>query len=307
MATKATIVEQSLGDQLQERAVGLILTFSGIGNRRKVSMSDVEVDADKELLAMSKKLIDAEEFEAIQSLDGEARRYIETRALPSQLKKGIYLLPNALVTEVEEKLSEFAAKRGTLVEALLLRYSELVAESRRRLKSLFDATDYPNADYIRNAFKLSWRIIGFTTPTSLKELDRALYDRECKKAAEQWAESWKNIEQLLAWNLADLVEHLIGRLEPDEKTGKKKTFKDSAVTKIQDFLNTFDARNIGNSTELKALVDKTRVLIADVNPEQLRTSPRTRDTVAKGFEKIADLLDPMLVEKPTRAISFEED
>ena len=52
------------------------LNFTGLGNSAKVSTAQVECDTDKDLLRVSKKLLDSPELEAIRSLDGEIRRYV---------------------------------------------------------------------------------------------------------------------------------------------------------------------------------------------------------------------------------------
>jgi len=122
--------------EMAARTIVLIVTFSGIGNRRKVDTSRVQVDADKELIAVSKQLFESEALWEIQALDSEARRYIESRALPSMLKKGVYLLPLELVTEVETKLSEYAAQRHMFADKLKETYDEAVNQSKKRLRDL---------------------------------------------------------------------------------------------------------------------------------------------------------------------------
>jgi hypothetical protein len=290
--------------EVMNRCVAFIITFSGIGNRRKVSSSDVEVDADKAWIGVSKKLFDAPEWKAIQTLDGEARRYVTDRCALI-LKNGIYMMPADFVEDVRDKLTEFNRERNELVGKLIRVYDATIAESRKRLRGLFDASEYPTVEEIREAFKITWRVISWDTPANLKNVSKAVYEEEQKKAAASWKEMQADMQQILRVSMADLVDHLVDKLTPDEK-GKKKVFRDTAVTKIQEFLATFDARNVTNDVELKAMALKARNLIEGVDAQTLRDSRGTRENVRAGFEKIARAFDTMLVDKPTRSISFED-
>jgi hypothetical protein len=90
---KTPASQPATAEEMAGKTLVFILTFSGIGNRRKVDTKNIEIDADKKWIGVSKKLIDAKELQKITSLDGEIRRYIEARALPSTIKRGVYLMP----------------------------------------------------------------------------------------------------------------------------------------------------------------------------------------------------------------------
>src|SRR5712672_3962142 len=86
--------------EMAQRTVTLVITFSGIGNHRRIDNAEVTVDADKRLLQVTKQLIDAPELVAVWKLDGEARRYLDWKCMPSLLKRGVYLLSTELVETV---------------------------------------------------------------------------------------------------------------------------------------------------------------------------------------------------------------
>lgn len=296
-------VESAL--QIAQRTVALVVTFSGIGNRRKVSNSQVDVDADKEWIAVSKRLIDAEELEAISSLDGEVRRYIDSMALPAMLKKGVYLLPIELIEIVTMRLREYDIQRRMLVKRFVAAYAALVQEARSRLRELFNPADYLHPDDVEHKFRLRWQLIQFTTPASLEQISKELFEQEKAKAEAQWAETRDTIQQLLRSNLAELINHMVDRLEPD-KHGERKVFKDSAISSMNGFLQTFNARNVTDDAEMARLVKEAKGLLSGVSAKQLRNSSDLREEVHDGFAKIKHMLDPLLIVKPARAISFEE-
>lgn len=303
MATATAPRKKEAG--MMDKTVALVVTFSGIGNSRKVPTSQVEVEADKEWIRVSKKLIEAEELEAVGKLDGEVRRYLDTRALPSLLKKGIYLVPLGFVEEINDKLTTYAATRKVLVEKLVEVYSRLVRDAKDRLRDLFNANDYVDTESLRDAFTLRWRYISFTTPASLQNVNSELFEKEQEKAEAQWSEAKEAIQQMLRASMADMVAHLVDKLSP-KPDGKRKIFRDTAIGRLNEFLSTFDVRNVTDDIKLKLLVAKSKKLIAGVDPQMLRDDEALRDTVRKGFEEIKTAMDPLIVDRPVRQISFEE-
>ena len=108
------------------------LNFTGLGNSAKVSTAQVECDTDKDLLRVSKKLLDSPELEAIRSLDGEIRRYVYDTCLP--FEAGIHLLPTALIEMVEARLADYRSQRDQLVSLFVSAYPRLCEDAARRLR-----------------------------------------------------------------------------------------------------------------------------------------------------------------------------
>ena len=75
---------QSMGQDLAQRTVCVKVRLGRLGNTRKVSNSQVEVDTDKSLLLISKHLLDSKELRTIASFDGEIRRTSTIRACRSR-------------------------------------------------------------------------------------------------------------------------------------------------------------------------------------------------------------------------------
>lgn len=291
---------------LMQRTVALVVTFGGMGNRRKVSTTKIEVDADKDWILVSKQLLDCEEYEAIRHLDGEVMRWLGTRALPSLLKRGIYLLPLAYVEETNERLEDFHQQRQQLVEKLVKVYRAAVKEAQTRLRDVFDASDYPSEVHLRRAYKLQWQYISFNTPASLQQVSRELYEQEKAKAKAHWVEARETITQMLRAHMLEMTNHLVEKLTP-EKDGKKKIFRDSAVEKFNDFLATFEVRNVADDAQLSEIVKKAKTLLKGVAAQNLRTEEALRDQVQDGFRKIKAQLSGMVTKQPRRAIQLDDE
>jgi hypothetical protein len=296
-------------EEMMLRTVVLVITINGIGNRRKVDPDSINVtdsstneDVNKEWLGVTKKLMNAPELKKIAGICSKAKQCVTTRALPSFIKQGVYLLPKEFDEETDTKLKAFQAEMQPHIEELASNLPEYKKEAKKEQGTQFREDQFPTAAQIRTAFRINWR---FLYVDSAKGLSKALAEEERRKSEEAWKETRETIQQVLRANLSDMVNHMVDRLSPNEH-GEKHIFRDSAVTKFQDFLATFDARNITNDAQMKILVDKAKSLIANTNTETLRTDQDTRDYVLHGFETIKTLLDPMIVNKPHRAIRLEE-
>jgi hypothetical protein len=115
------------GQDLTRRTVCIKVQRTRLGNSRKVSAAKVEVDTDKTLLRISKRLFDCDEYKAISNFDAEVSKYLESVCLP--FEKGIHLCPLPLLQQVDQTLKEFAARRTALVEAFLTVYPDLCAQA----------------------------------------------------------------------------------------------------------------------------------------------------------------------------------
>src|SRR5205085_1193049 len=125
LASAAPSPEPTPESLLSERSICLALSLRKPGNHRKLSASLVEVDADKDLISAQKTLLSSEHLKTIDHYDGEIRRFMYNTCLPSLFKDGIYLVPIALIEEVEAKLTAFDDKRKQLVAAFLDAYPDL--------------------------------------------------------------------------------------------------------------------------------------------------------------------------------------
>lgn len=292
---------------LSERAICLALSLRKPGNHRKLSASLVEVDADKDLISAQKTLLSSEHLKTIEHYDGEIRRYMYNTCLPSLFKDGIYLVPIALVEEVEAKLTAFDDKRKQLVAAFLEAYPSLIEDAKTRLRAAYNHSDYPPVERLEMAFRMDWRFVAFSVPGTLKTVSKELFRKEQEKAANVWAETMEEVRTLLRTHLAELVRHMVERLSGTGKDGKPKVFKNTLVTNMTEFLNAFDARNLTDDNELANIVTRTRELLNGVDAQTLRNSQALRNSLRDGFCTLQGTLDTLVIARPARAFSFTDE
>src|SRR6202166_3836690 len=121
------VMIQDPGVDLAKKTVCIKMRLSTMGNTRKVSTSQIEADADKDLLRVAKHLLDSAELKAIGRFDGEIRRFLYNICLPFEI--GIHLLPIAALETVEDRLQKFAQERQALVTAFLSMYPGLCQDA----------------------------------------------------------------------------------------------------------------------------------------------------------------------------------
>ncbi|MDI7266605.1 MAG: DUF3150 domain-containing protein [Myxococcota bacterium] len=293
------------GHGLLDRAVCLSITVGCLGTRRKVPSASVEVEADKTMLHVSKAILESKELDAIKTLDGEMRTWLGKRALPSPFRKGTYLIPLALVEQVDARIAQYQEKRRGLVEGFLEVYDRSVDDARRRLNGLFDARDYPGADKVRATFYVDVRYLAFGVPEKLEGIRKDLFEREKQKAEAQWKEASEEVRQALRAGLADLVDHMVERLQGNGDR-KPKVFRDSLVANIQEYLDLFAPRNVTDDDQLAQLVDRCRGVLDGVDADALRSSAAIRTKVREGMAQVQAVLDPMVMDRPARRIVLED-
>ena len=116
----------------------------------------------------------------------------------------------------------------------------------------------------------------------------------------------QEIQNTLRAAMRDLVTHLVTRLTPDA-LGQRKTFRTSTVTNLMDFLNRFEARNLGGDNELHELVKQSKTLLNGVTATTLKQNETLSGSIRKGLDDIKIQLDQLLINPPSRLITFEED
>ncbi len=119
-----------------------------MGDTRKVfNLSQIEADADKDLLHVSKHLLDSAELKVIGRFDGEIRRFLYDICLPFEI--GIHLLPGAALEVAEDRLPKVAPCLKSIEDA---------TEMRRRIFTAFENAELESAS--GNSPWLTFVIVG---------------------------------------------------------------------------------------------------------------------------------------------------
>lgn len=257
---------------------------------------DVEPDATR----FQKRLWDSPEFAAVGKLDALTKAWLRQHATPSFLRGGVYLIPLQLVEQCSAFLEEQRGKRAAAVEIFLAVYPSTVPEAARAsLRALYDEGDYPTVPMLRQAFGMAWEYVSFQTPTTLKSISAQFFAQEKAKAEARWSEVSASVEQLLLGQLQDLLAKVTERLTPGAD-GKPKTFRDSLLTGLGEFLTLADVRNVTGNAALAELTGKLRAALSGVDAKSLRKVEGMKEALVAQFQAVGDQLDELVIAQPKR-------
>ncbi len=288
-----------------ERGVVLQVTVGTLGVRRKVDPSKVETDADRDMIYVSKDILECDEYDAIQKSYRELKKYLEKKALPWTRRRSMYLVPSEIFLEVMEHITAVGTEWQTvLIPKFLTVYTRAQDEAKKRLGSLYDPKDYPAQADVRDAFYIDPQAISEHVPERVKTLSAVMFEQMQKRMAARMEHATEEFRLLLRQTMQELVGHLAERLNGVGETGKPKVFRNSAITHIQEFIETFDPRNVTDDHQLRALVQQTKKLLTGVDAEQLRDDEKFRASIAQNMGSVAKALDALVTEMPTRRLRF---
>ncbi len=306
---------QTGGRLMHDEAIAVEVTFHIPGCRRRVDTKafempkgdevGTETETDSEMIHISKDLFISEEYRAVSQFDGSVKRWLRAKALPSVLRASYYLIPFVSVEEIDAYLTDSMGKRQELVDRFIAVYLQRKQEAEQRLGPLYNEADYPSVNRMKNAFDLTIRYVSFTTPTGLRSISKELFNREREKAKIQWEQAMEKINDLLEAEMQACVDHMVERLTPGED-GKAKIWKATLVENMRTFLDNFPARNINDHQELAALVDQAKGLLLGIDAETIKKCDDLKTGLAQGFTEIKARMDDLVMNRPSRKISFDE-
>lgn len=307
VSSPAPFIGQGVDQSMMDRSICISLEIGRLGNSKRVDPAQFEVEADKDWVRASKKLFDSEELDRIAKFDGETRRWIMTKAVPcAALKAGTYLLGLNLVDSVDARLIERKREReDRLVPAFLNKYEEFREEAQRRLKDLYNPTDYRPLSYVQNTFYMEWSYLEFAAAGKLRNFRKDLYDREAANLAAKIKNAESEVTAVLREAMKTMVDGMVESLTPKDD-GTKRRFHESKLTGLLEFLKDFPARNITNDADLEKLVSDTQALLRGVDVDSVRSSDNTRQYLNAGFQQISQTLSTLVTEGPRRRLNFDE-
>jgi hypothetical protein len=224
--------------------------------------------------------------------------------MPSFLKDGIYIVKLEEVGNFEVELARIRDElNDKLVPAFIEVYPSQVIESREALGIQFNEVDYPQPEALRASFKIQWNWISFSVPDKLPE---GVRQQEIEKLQKSYQDAQTEIIASLRAGFGEMVKRIIERLKPDP-SGKKKIIKDSFIENFDNFVNTFQAKNLMDDTELADTVGKAKALLEGISAESLRDSANLRESIKDDFETIKAEVDKLIQDAPSRRFDFEEE
>ena len=290
-------------NKLQKNTIVLDVRVGLPGVTKKADMGQIEVDADKDSLRLTKEVLRSEHLDRARTAVYQAKKLIKAYALKSPFREGTYLLPVPALDVVYNSLEKAQGEFERMADKFSENYDAVVEDAKKRLGSQFNVRDYPPASVLRRRFYMSWELLSFDTPEE-NVLGKVLYKKELEKAQQRWQAAEGEVTLALREGLKDLIDHMLERLTPGAD-GAVKTFKNASVDAVKEFLDTFSKRNVLGDGELEAMVEKAQRVLRNRDAKEIRDSEDVRVVVANGLKKVAKELDG-LVTSSKRKMNFED-
>jgi hypothetical protein len=279
--------------------------FTWLGCRKTLtpdqkSQAAESFGAEREFLSAGKKLLDTSHpaFKAVTAVRSRIIAFWKGISLPYP-EAGIRLIRQDDIGAFTVQLTSLKAELDDAVIQLDEKYGELKAAARRRLGTLYNATDYPAS--LRGWFDVTYDFPSVEPPEYLRQLSPRLYEQEAARATARFDEAIQLAEQAFTEELSKLINHLTERLSGGED-GKPKVFRDSAIENLSEFFARFRHLNVHSNEQLDELVAQAQRVVRGVAPQSLRDDQTLRQQVATQLSGVQSVLDGLLVDRPRRNI-----
>jgi hypothetical protein len=292
---------------IESRSCILIVRWGKLSASRQVSTAAIQVAADKDRLRMAGQLFRSDEFKRLGRHESKIYQWLRTRAVPTSglLRTGALRLPLELIDEVDEYLQDAKRFRLGLIDDFLGVYATEYEQARQALGPLFSSVKFPSADYVQSAYYLEWNYVFLGMPDTLPSSIMQAQKERLSQGLEAEAEYMR---QALREAFAGMVEQAVANLGTRVVDGEQRNKKlaTSLVPKMNDFLDTFTARDLTNDAQTAALVEQARGIMAGVNTDALRSNQDVRARVQTAFAKIGAVIEENTMLAPRQAIRLED-
>lgn len=303
------------GVQIESACFLLNLKLGTLPNSKKVPSASVEVrkempfdpDTDTEMLRVSKKLFDCTELDELKQAHHSLRDFVERYELPTkgQFRAGMYLVSMTHLEKIEEKLCEATAEIGAIVDRLIVALPERIAESEEKLGTLFNEFDYPTESKIRERLRVVHEYQMLATPEGLKKFSLDMFDREQAKLRARMEEAAMDCREIIAERTRELLTAISDRLTPS-LDGKPKVMRKDMITSWNDTLDLLAEQNITGDTDLANVIAIAKDKLTGRESLSMKGDAVVRTEITESFKSLIERLDEQVIDKPLRAITFEE-
>lgn len=291
-----TIDKTSISD-LSSRAVYLVVDCNFMGSWKRVETKDTSTE-----VRARKRLVKSEAITNIRQLVGRQRRMLRKFSLNSLFRPGVYVVPLDYVELVDDKLKASQDEMKTLKKELKSQWSEIINEAKDRLGKHFDPSDYPSAERAAASYDLSYRYVPIAdTPEILKTVAADAYKEDLERSRKETEKELQAFRDALRLTLLGIIDKMRATLtKPD---GEKRVFGQRFFKRLDEFLDTFETKNLSDDGALSAVVLQLRQVANGVDIKDLKGSVETQVKLDTSLIKIGEAMSSM-IEGEGRAIDL---
>lgn len=223
----------------------------------------------------------------IADYGARARLYHNQTTLPWS-DKGSRLLPTSLFMEYKQNMNTIERNMNSMIQDFLGSYDDLVLDAKLHLGSLFNASDYPSIDSLRDKF--AFKLVFSPLPESndfrldipqmdMQELASKYESAFNDRLNDAMRENWDKLHKTLT--------HLSEKLtENEEDTESKKRYHDSLITNATELCGLLTHLNITKDPKLEEARKSLELTMLGVDIEDIKEYADVRSNVKNKVDEI---------------------
>tara|TARA_R110000823_G_scaffold210005_3_gene340156 strand:- start:169 stop:1047 length:879 start_codon:yes stop_codon:yes gene_type:complete len=240
---------------------------------------------------VSKKLIDRKSLAAITAIKSEWVKYkTDNLSTFNRAPRGCGILKVENLTEFENKFRNTRREWEREVNNFCNNYDEVIAESRRRQGSNFDAGDLPkNREDMRSRF-----VFEIVSPYALENPDDLAFALSESRIDEIKQEISDDIMNAIRKSLEESFESVIhmadslSNYNPDGGVGEKKFYKGATIENVRKAADSLDNLNFTDDEGIKEIQKRMRKMIEGHTLESTKQNKASREALVADANDIID-------------------
>ena len=239
----------------------------------------------------------------LRSIRYKVKRMLRTYALNSMFRPGVYAIPVQHVDYVDSVLKDADNNMHSVREKLQAEWPSVIKDAKERLGDLFDAADYPSAEEAANELQLSFRYMAIAeTPAILKTIAADVYKEDVERAKKETEKELEAFRLHLRAALLEIVENMRKTLQKPD--GDRKVFGQRFFKRLDEFMATFQVRNLSDDGELKKVVAQLKKVADGTDLTTLKEDAPTQKALNKTLKGINTELDKLVEEGDSRMMDL---
>jgi hypothetical protein len=284
---------------LSARAVYLILDWSHLPVWKGVVTSKTSSE-----VRVMKRTIKSGSVSAMHRLNYKVRCALRHYALNSLFRPGVYVIPIESVQAVDDVLQQAVSDIEIVRQGLVDDWQQIIDDGQKRLGDLFDPSDYGSALDAAAEFSMGYRYTPIAeTPAILSYIAAETYKADLERTRSETKKELEAFRGHLRETLFEIVENMRKTLtKPD---GEKRVFGKRFFKRLEEFLGTFDSKNLSDDGALQGVVSQLRLVANGTDVDALKTSSEAQASLDVSLEAVTGVMTEMVQDDGSRMIDLD--
>jgi hypothetical protein len=289
---------------LAARAIYLVLDWSALSLWKRV---DVEKVSGKKLngdeVRARKRIIKSDALRDLRSVRYKVKRMLRMYALNSLFRPGVYAIPIESIETVDAILKDAQSSMSSVRKNLQSEWPEIVKDAKTRLGDLFNKQDYVSPEAASSEIRMAYRYVPIAdTPEILKTVAADMYKEDLERAKKETEKELESFRLHLRSALLEIIETMRKTLQKPD--GDRKVFGQRFFKRLDEFMITFEVRNLSDDGELKNVVAKLKKVSTGVDLSVLKSDVDTQKKLDKSLSGINSVLSKLVEEGDGRMMDL---